>query len=281
MACSSRFSRAAVVAGALSLAGACSQVVNVGRDSDTQGTARLNPFSSVIKYDIDPAIVLDYPRRICVGGVTVADGAEKEKKSDKEERPADTAQAAADGEAQDAGEPTVPDLVRRSLVAHALMRLAALDIAVTVVQAGDELAAAIEDCPYLLTATLLNNDEFYTLVWSRRRIGVELRLTAVDSDQTLWTARHVSSRNEASMPLDPIGLAVAVFRAQDFAEDKDIVPSMIDDVMRRLFAAFPVLPKPNKDGTEKKGPDAKTPDKTPAEKTGPAERRQIEANNAH
>ena len=233
MARSLSFGRAASVSAAL-LVTACSQVVNVGRDSDAQGTARFNPFGYVIKYDIDPAIVLDYPRRICVGGVTVAQDAEEKPGASNEAAPGpDTA--------------AVPELVRRSFVAHALMRMDELDIAVTVVPAGgDEVDAAVDGCPYLLTAVLLNSDEFYTLFWSRRRIGVELRLTAVGNEQALWTARHVSSRNEASMPLDPVGLMVAVFRAQDFADDKDIVPSMIDDVMRRLFAAFPVLPKPDK-----------------------------------
>ncbi len=231
----------ALVCFALGLAG-CSQVVNVGRDSDASGTARLNPFSHVIKYDIDPAIVLDYPHRICIGGVTVAPDAEKKPEAEKTGKERPDADKRETGPDQD--KPTVPELVRRSFVGHGLMRLEELGIAVTVVPPGDDaIDAALGGCPYLLTAVLLNDDEFYTLLWSRRRIGVELRLTAVDSDQTLWTARHVSSRNEASVPLDPIGLAVAVFRAQDFADDKDIVPSMIDDVMRRLFATFPALPR--------------------------------------
>ena len=262
MACSSPFLRPALLGSAVLLAfcllGACSQVVNIGRDSDAQGAARLNPFNYVVKYDIDPAIVLDYPRRICIGGVAVAADAEKtEKNSD----------ALPDKETQAPDKPDVAELVRRSFVAHALLRLEELDIAATVAPSGgDEIDAAVSNCPYLLSAVLLKNDEFYTLFWSRRRIGIELRLTEVDSEQTLWTAQHVSSRNEAAMPLDPVGLAVAIFRAQDFAKDADIVPSMVDDVMRRLFAAFPVLPKSDDEPPANEPSVQKPPGKSPAQK---------------
>lgn len=223
------------LAGLLLSLPACSQVVNVGRDSDVHNAAALNPFGQVVEYDVDPALVLDYPRRICIGMVTlsVKDGAPAAAKAEMKPK--------AGGEAA-----SMPDLLRRSLVAHARMRFEDLGITVTAAKPDeDPVAAALDGCTYVLTATLVEDDEFYTLVWSRRRLGVELRLSDIDTDQILWTARHVDTRNEASMPLDPFGLMLAVFRAQDFADDKDIRPSMLDDVMRRLFATFPADPAPD------------------------------------
>lgn len=230
------FKRLALVGLCLALP-ACSQVVNIGRDSDVHDAAALNPFGQVVEYDVDPALVLDNPRRICIGVVTV---------SVKD----DVAPPRSDGAATDhkdgPGAVDMPDLLRRSLVAHARMRFEDLGIAVAAAKPDeDPIAAALDGCTYILTANLVEDDQFYTLVWSRRRLGVELRLSDIDTDQTLWTARHVDTRDEASLPLDPFGLMLAAFRAQDFADDKDIRPSMLDDVMRRLFATFPVLAAPD------------------------------------
>jgi len=221
--------RACLALAALMLAAGCSQVVNIERDSDAHNIAQLNPFESVVEYDVDPAIVLDAPRHVCIGPVTIS-----------------AKQAASDGQPQAEKiaqqRKGLPEMLRQSLEAHARVRLEDLDIAVTASKAGeDHVQAALDGCSHLLTANLVEDDEIYSLFWSRRRLGIELRLAAVESDQTVWSARHVDTRNEGSLPLDPVSLVVSVVRTQDFASDRDILPSMIDDVMRRLFAAFPDL----------------------------------------
>lgn len=215
---------------AILLTAGCSRVVNVAHDSDARNAAQLDPFASVVEYDIDPAIVIDTPRRVCIGSVTTS--AEPPKSDD----PAQTGKIARERQ-------ELPAMLQRSLEAHARMRFEDLDIAVTARKSGeDPVQAALDGCTYLLTADLVEDDEIYSLFWSRRRLGVELRLAAVDSDQTVWSARHVDSRNEGSLPLDPVSLVISVVRTQDFASDRDILPSMVDDVMRRLFATFPDLP---------------------------------------
>lgn len=236
----------------LILATACSRVVDEP-DGDTRHATQLNPFGSYVDYDVDPGIVLDYPRRICIGPVTmsVKDDAKPEKKPPA--LPQAEATEAVDPQlvAKEAAKKTketaeLLDLVRQSLEAHARMRFEDLDIAVTAPKAGeDEVAAALGGCSYWLTAKLLRDDQINTLFWARRRLGIELRLTDVDTGETLWTAHHTAARNEASIPLDPVSIAVGIFRTQDFAQDKDVLPSMVDDVMRRLFATFPALPKPD------------------------------------
>jgi len=223
------FTAREVLAAALLMAG-CSQVATIERNSDAHNLAQLNPFASVVEYDIDPAIVLETPQRICIGPVTL---------SAKPRTLDDAAQTARIAQERQA----LPAMLQRSLEAHARVRLEDLDIAVTASKSGeDHVQAALDGCTYLLTADLVEDDEIYSLFWSRRRVGIELRLAAVDSDQTMWSARHVDSRYEGSLPLDPVSLMVSVVRTQDFASDSDILPSMIDDVMRHLFASFPDLP---------------------------------------
>jgi hypothetical protein len=39
--------------------------------------------------------------------------------------------------------------------------------------------------------------------------------------------------------LSLIGAPVSAFRATRFNQDSDILPSMIDDVLRRMFASLP------------------------------------------
>jgi hypothetical protein len=221
------------LAAALLTAG-CSGVANIARDSDAHNVAQMNPFQSVVEYDVDPAIVLDAPQRVCIGTVTISTKPPKVDDQPQTEKMSQERQ-------------TLPTMLQRSLEAHARMRFEDLDIAVTASKSGeDQVQAALDGCTYLLTADLIEDNEIYSVFWSRRQVGVELRLAAVESDQTVWSARHVDSRNEASVPLDPVSLVVSVVRTQDFASDRDILPSMIDDVMRHLFATFPDLPADKK-----------------------------------
>ena len=234
------------IAGLMVVVAACSQVIDQ-RDGDARNEAQANPFGSYVEYDVDPGIVLSAPRRICVGAVTVSlkDEAKAEEKPANAQTVLDaTDQAEIDKEKADKAKERaeLPEMIRRSLVEHARMRLENLDIAVTAARPGeDEFAAALDGCAYWLTADLVTDDQINTLFWARRRLGVELRLANVETDETLWTARHTAARNEASVPLDPVSVVVGVFRTQDFALNQDILPSMVDDVMRRLFATFPAL----------------------------------------
>lgn len=224
-----RVAMSTVLTAGILMAG-CSQVATIERNSDAHNLAQLNPFASVVEYDVDPAIVLETPQRICIGPVTMS------AKPPALDDPAQTVKIAEERQA-------LPLILQRSLEAHARVRLEDLDIAVTGGKSGeDHIQAALDGCTYLLTADLVEDDAIYSLFWSRRQLGIELRLAAVDSDQTVWSARHVDSRNEGSLPLDPVSLVVSVVRTQDFASDRDILPSMIDDVMRHLFATFPDLP---------------------------------------
>jgi hypothetical protein len=224
----SRCARSALAA--VVLTAGCSQVVNIERNTDAHNLAQLNPFGSVVEYDVDPALVIDVPHRVCIGPVTIS--AHQPKPDDRPPSPTSAQQWT-----------ELPGMLQRSFEAHARVRLEDLDIAVIASKAGeDPIQAALDGCTYLLTADLVEDNEIYTLFWSRRQVGVELRLAAVESDQTVWSARHVDARNEGSLPLDPLSLVVSVVRTQDFASDSDILPSMIDDVMRHLFATFPELP---------------------------------------
>ena len=60
-----------------------------------------------------------------------------------------------------------------------------------------------------------------------------------EPDRTLWKASHVARRSDGSLPLTPISAPIAIYEAGRFSNDQDILPSMIDDTLRRLVISLP------------------------------------------
>ena len=58
-------------------------------------------------------------------------------------------------------------------------------------------------------------------------------------DVTLWKARHTASRSDGGLPLSPFSAPLSAFQAASLAGDDDVTPSMVEDVVRRLFATLP------------------------------------------
>jgi len=101
--------------------------------------------------------------------------------------------------------------------------------------------AASLGCETTLHVSLFDSGETYLLVWSQRRMGYEAELRTADDGLLLWRARHVARRSDGGVPLSPASVGVAAVTAGAFRQDGDIIPSMVDDVARRLFATFPNL----------------------------------------
>ena len=70
-------------------------------------------------------------------------------------------------------------------------------------------------------------------------MGLELTLKRIGKKDILWQARHTASRGDGGLPLSPIGLVLDTFRAGRFMGDRDMLASMIHDVVRRLFITLP------------------------------------------
>ena len=117
---------------------------------------------------------------------------------------------------------------------RALRRLA-LDLN----HAGDRRRfAAIEKCgAFLRWRTIVSsNDNF--LVWSHRDFGLDVEIFS-GSNQTLWKASHIASRADGNLPLSFLSAPIAIYEAGRFSTDQDILPSMIDDTLRRLVTSLP------------------------------------------
>lgn len=212
------FKRAPHLANLLALAflvTACSQTSYVDKNVGRQDAGALNPFDREVEYQFDLGLMTDRPNCIAVGAVDVAKGLQPDRRR--------------------------IDSVHLAVVARA--RSVMPDISIVEIDIDPSAAimeAGIRGCPYVLLAELFAEDEAYVLVWSRKRIGIRASLIRVDDREEMWSARHIASRSEGDVPLDPIGAVVTIFRTGDFAEDKDTVSSLVDDAVRRTFATLPI-----------------------------------------
>ena len=99
--------------------------------------------------------------------------------------------------------------------------------------------ARTEACPAYLAWRLMEMNDDHFLVWSRKQIGLEVKLTRAADDTILWQAAHTTRRSDGGLPLSLLSLPVAAIEATMFNQDEDQLPSMIDDVVRRLVVTLP------------------------------------------
>jgi hypothetical protein len=114
-------------------------------------------------------------------------------------------------------------------------RRLALDLS----HAGDRRRfARLEGCDVFVRWRAVAEQSDYLLVWSKRDFGLELEMFR-EPDRTLWQASHVARRSDGGVPLSPLSAPMAMFEAARFRADQDILPSMIDDTLRRMVASLP------------------------------------------
>lgn len=97
------------------------------------------------------------------------------------------------------------------------------------------------NCRGFLDWRTLEVADGYALVYSSRSFGLELEIRRLSVDAILWSASHVTQRWDGGIPLSPFSVAFSAFEATQFHTDKDILPSMVDDVVRRIFVTLPDL----------------------------------------
>ena len=98
--------------------------------------------------------------------------------------------------------------------------------------------AELENCDAFVRWRTIGVSSDNLLVWSSRGFGLEVEMFR-EPDRRLWRASHVAHRSDGGLPLTPISASIAIFEASWFSADSDIVPSMIDDTMRRLVVSLP------------------------------------------
>jgi hypothetical protein len=79
----------------------------------------------------------------------------------------------------------------------------------------------------------------WAMVWAEVQITVELAMSALEDDKILWQARHTARRGDGGLPVSPVSILMAAGAAAAFAQDGDVMPSLIDDALRRTFLTLP------------------------------------------
>jgi hypothetical protein len=100
-------------------------------------------------------------------------------------------------------------------------------------------------CDALVLPELISVIDDYYIVWSGKSIDIRLRLFTPgiepngNSDELLWIARHATSRNAGSLPLDLLSLGVGAFKASSHSIDAEVHLSLVEDAIRRMMATLP------------------------------------------
>jgi len=79
----------------------------------------------------------------------------------------------------------------------------------------------------------------YLVFWSRESLGVEASLVSADDDTPLWKARHVASRSDGGLPLNPFSAVFSAYEANSLSVDSEIPLSLADDLARNIVATLP------------------------------------------
>ncbi len=105
---------------------------------------------------------------------------------------------------------------------------------------GDRLRYASRTrCRHFVEPTVDTVEESFALIWAGRNIGLSLTLTGVERKDILWRGFHQTTRGDGGLPISPLALGGAMIRAARARGDTDQVPSMIDDVLRRMLKTVP------------------------------------------
>jgi len=79
----------------------------------------------------------------------------------------------------------------------------------------------------------------YLIVWSQNRVSLDLSLKRITSGVELWRAQHTGKRGHGGFALTPFSIGMNAFEASRFSGDRDQLPSIIDDTLRRMFVTLP------------------------------------------
>jgi hypothetical protein len=94
-------------------------------------------------------------------------------------------------------------------------------------------------CRFFAMPTIYSVEENYALIWASRRVHLGLEILSGSSGDSLWKGEHATNRGDGGPPLSPFSPGSAAIRAVQVKADKDMLPSMIDDVFRRILVTLP------------------------------------------
>ena len=99
--------------------------------------------------------------------------------------------------------------------------------------------AAALGCEAVLNWRVVSARADYLVVWAARHLTLEVALVRASDGYVLWTAAHSVSRHDGGLPLTPLSAAFGAAQATLNRASAQDLPSMVDDVLRPMFATLP------------------------------------------
>lgn len=94
-------------------------------------------------------------------------------------------------------------------------------------------------CHHFIQPTLSSLDQSFVLFWSSKSLEIELVMHGVNEEEIFWRAAHSNKRSDGGFPTSPISVGTAIFKASQAHNDRETMPSMVDDALRRMMATLP------------------------------------------
>jgi len=98
---------------------------------------------------------------------------------------------------------------------------------------------AVTSCKHFAVPSVKSIDNTFVVFWSQMDVELQLSIERPGQGERLWYARHKARRGDGALPLSPLGLGGGAISAGWVQGDGDRLPSMIDDVMRRIALTIP------------------------------------------
>jgi len=94
-------------------------------------------------------------------------------------------------------------------------------------------------CDAQLEIKTVGVENFYAVVWTDLSVAIQLTLIRSRDGVILWRGKHKARRADGGLPLTLVGMGAGAFSAGKLASDTDVLPSMIDDAVRRVMVSLP------------------------------------------
>ena len=107
------------------------------------------------------------------------------------------------------------------------------------VKSGRENLANSLNCDAYVEIDTATIDSLFAVVWTDISLNIRLTLKRARDSKVIWRSQHQTRRGDGGLPFTIFGAGAGTFAAGRLAGDADVVPSMIDDCVRRMVASLP------------------------------------------
>jgi len=94
-------------------------------------------------------------------------------------------------------------------------------------------------CRFYAVAELYDLGDDFVGVFAKKHVGVRVDIKRFSDNKSVWQAAHTVWRADGNVPFSPIGVLGGLASATMFKNDQEIIPSLIDDAMRRMVRTLP------------------------------------------